>query len=367
MWPARDRGDPWSRVVTLMFVDQVRIIVAGGAGGNGCVSFRREKYVPRGGPDGGPGGDGGSVYVVSDRSLKALNFFRYRKTFVAERGRHGEGSGCDGRSGNDLVLKVPPGTVVLSEDKSTVLCDLVQERDRVLVASGGRGGPGNASFATSTHQAPREAEAGQPGEKVAIFLELKLIADVGIVGFPNAGKSTLIARISAARPRIADYPFTTLEPNLGVVELGDFRTFVVADIPGLLEGAHTGHGLGMKFLRHVERTRVLIHLVDAAEASGREPAHDLEVINSELEAYGAALVRKRQVVVANKIDAVSDRNRVGALAAHCDRAGIPFFAISAVTGEGIPALLETVWSLVQEAVPVPGDPRAAEEPAGRRN
>ncbi len=332
-----------------MFVDQACIEVAGGAGGNGCVSFRREKYVPRGGPDGGPGGDGGSVIFVADPSLKALNTFRFRKRFAAERGRHGEGSGRNGRSGQDLVMKVPPGTLVIDEQDQTVLADLIHEGDRVEVARGGRGGRGNASFATSTNQAPREAEEGRPGEERAVRLELKLIADVGFIGLPNAGKSTLISRISAARPKIGDYPFTTLQPNLGVVDLGQYRTLIVADIPGLIEGAHSGQGLGTKFLRHVERTRVLIHLLDAAEAAGRDPLHDLQVINAELSAFSADLGAKRQVVVVNKIDALQDEDRLGALQAHCAASGTPLHRISAVSGEGVRDLLEAIWALVEKA------------------
>ncbi len=330
-----------------MFVDQASIVVLGGAGGNGCVSFRREKYVPRGGPNGGPGGDGGSVYLMGDISLKALNAFRYRRRFVATRGRHGEGSDRAGRDGKDLIIKVPPGTVVLDQ-AGRVIADITSAGDRVLVAPGGRGGRGNAAFATSTHQAPREAEPGKPGEEHHLTLELKLIADVGIVGFPNAGKSTLISRISAARPKIADYPFTTLEPNLGVVDLGDFRSFVVADIPGLMEGAHTGLGLGIRFLRHVERTRVLIHLVDASEASGRDPLRDVEVINGELRAFSEALAGKPQLVAANKIDALADPGRLRGLQARCSAGEVPYFPISAVTGQGIRDLLEGVWSAIEK-------------------
>jgi GTP-binding protein len=346
-----------------MLVDQAKIVVIGGAGGNGCVSFRREKYVPRGGPDGGPGGDGGSVYLVADRSVKALNAFRYRKRFAAERGRHGEGSDRAGRGGRDLEIRVPPGTVVHDAGGAGVIADLLQEGGRVLVAAGGRGGRGNASFATPTHQAPRRAEPGAPGEERAILLELKLIADVGIVGFPNAGKSTLIARVSAARPRIADYPFTTLEPHLGVVDLDEDRSFVVADIPGLIEGAHAGLGLGTRFLRHVERTRALIHLVDVSEASGRDPTRDLEVINHELAAFSAALAAKPQVVAANKIDAVADRARLKRLEARCGAAGVPCFRVSAVTGKGVRELLEGVWTLLAAGRGAPGE-RAPEERAG---
>ena len=330
-----------------MFIDQAKISVAGGRGGNGCVSFRREKFVPRGGPDGGPGGDGGSVYLQADPSLKALNTYWYKKRFAAERGRHGEGSGRAGRDGGDLVLKVPPGTLVLDEEGASVVADLVAEGTRVLVAAGGRGGRGNAAFATSTHQAPREAEAGAPGEERALMLELKLIADAGIVGFPNAGKSTLISRISAAHPKVADYPFTTLEPHLGVVDLGSFRTFVVADITGLIEGAHAGAGLGIRFLRHVERTRILIHLVDMSEMSGRDPVRDVEVINGELRAFSEALGKKTQIVAGNKIDALGDPGRLAALEDRCAASGVRFFPISAVSGKGLRPLLEGVWALLE--------------------
>ncbi len=329
-----------------MLVDQATIDVSGGRGGDGCVSFRREKYVPRGGPDGGPGGDGGSVYLESDASFKALNAFRYKRRYAADRGRHGEGSGRAGRDGEDLIIKVPPGTLVLDGDGQIVVADLLAPGHRVLVAAGGRGGRGNASFATPTHQAPREAEQGRPGEERALRLELKLIADVGIIGFPNAGKSTLISRISAAHPKIADYPFTTLEPNLGVVDLSSFRTFIVADIPGLIEGAHQGAGLGIKFLRHVERTRILIHMVDVSEGSGRDPVRDVEVINGELRAFSKALAAKPQVVAAAKIDALQDTPRLRALEAFCAAAGTPCYPISAVTGKGLRDLLDGVWALL---------------------
>ncbi len=330
-----------------MFIDQAHITVVGGRGGDGCVSFRREKFVPRGGPNGGPGGDGGSVLLEADASLKALNAYWYKKHFSAERGRHGEGSGRAGRDGHDLVLKVPPGTLVLDENDGTVVADLLAEGTRVLVAAGGRGGRGNAAFATSTHQAPRESEPGARGEERRLLLELKLIADAGIVGFPNAGKSTLISRISAARPKIADYPFTTLQPHLGVVDLGSFRTFVVADIPGLIEGAHTGAGLGIRFLRHVERTRILIHLVDMAESSGRDPIRDVEVINGELRAFSAILGGKAQIVAGNKTDALGDPTRLAALRDLCARTSVPFYPISAVTGAGVQALLEGAWDLLE--------------------
>ena len=347
-----------------MLIDQAAIVVIGGHGGNGCVSFRREKFVPRGGPNGGPGGDGGSVYLVSDPSLKGLNAFRYRKRFEADRGRHGEGSDRAGRDGDDLYIKVPPGTVVLDENQ-TVLADLAASGAEVLVAKGGRGGRGNSAFATPTHQAPREAEPGEPGEERSLRLELKMIADVGLIGFPNAGKSTLISRISSAHPKIAAYPFTTLEPNLGVVDLGQYRTFVVADIPGLIEGAHNGQGLGIKFLRHIERTRVLVHLVDASEMSGRDPVHDLEIVNGELRAFSEALAGKPQVVAGSKIDAVSDRARIKTLRAHCAGEGVPFVALSAVSGEGIRELLEEVWSILDAGVPAPAGTPSTSGRAGR--
>ncbi len=329
-----------------MLVDQATIVVAGGNGGNGCVSFRREKYVPRGGPDGGPGGDGGSVYLIADQSVKGLNAYRYRIRHAADRGRHGEGSNRAGRDGEDLDLRVPPGTVILDQEGRTI-ADLTQPADRVLVAQGGRGGRGNSEFATPTHQAPRHAEEGRPGEEHRITLVLKLIADVGLLGYPNAGKSTLIARVSAARPKIADYPFTTLEPHLGVVDLGEFRSYVVADIPGLIEGAHTGTGLGIKFLRHVERTRLLIHMVDVSGASGRDPVRDLEIINGELGAFSVALAAKPQIVAASKIDALDDRAPLLALQRHCADRGIPCLPISAVTGAGVRELLEAAWQRLE--------------------
>ena len=344
-----------------MFVDQARILVRGGVGGNGCVSFRREKFVPRGGPDGGPGGDGGSVWLIADRSLKALNAFRFEKIWAADRGRHGEGSGKAGRDGEDLTVRVPPGTVVRDAEDGRLLADLLRPGDRFRAAAGGRGGRGNASFATSTHQAPRESEPGTPGEERTLLLELKLIADVGLVGFPNAGKSTLIARISAARPKIADYPFTTLEPHLGVADLGQFRTLVVADIPGLIEGAHTGHGLGIQFLRHVERTRVLVHLVDVSEGSGRDPVRDLEIINGELRAFSPGLAAKKQIVAATKIDTRPDPARLRALESRCHEDGVPFVTLSAVSGEGVKELLEALWPVVQEEARLAGEERTAEE------
>src|SRR3974390_1301756 len=261
-----------------MFVDEAKISVKAGDGGNGCVAFRREKYVPRGGPSGGDGGNGGSVYLEANPNDNTLLRYRYNREFKADRGRHGEGSNCTGVSGDDMILKVPVGTLVYDEEGEELLADLKKPGQRVLVAQGGRGGRGNQHFAKPWHQAPREKEEGQPGEERHLRLELKLLADVGLVGFPNAGKSTLISVISAARPKIANYPFTTLEPNLGVVQLPNYRSFVVADIPGLIEGAHTGAGLGIQFLRHVQRTRLLAHLVDVSDASGRDPVEDFEIV-----------------------------------------------------------------------------------------
>src|ERR1700758_5628523 len=288
-----------------MFVDQAKIRVKAGDGGNGCVAFRREKFVPRGGPSGGDGGRGGDVIMESSEKHNTLVNFRFNPEYKAERGRHGEGSNCTGREGEDVMLKVPVGTILYDAVTGERLHDFSRADDRIVVARGGRGGRGNARFATSTHQAPRECEAGFPGEERVLRLELKLLADVGLVGYPNVGKSTLISRISAAGPKIADYPFTTLEPNLGVVGVGDKKeeiSFVVADIPGLIEGAHTGAGLGVQFLRHIERTRILVHLIDVSDGSGRpDPVEDFKVINGELASFGAGLEKKAMIVVASKI------------------------------------------------------------------
>src|SRR5579863_82271 len=274
-----------------MFVDEARITVKAGDGGNGCLAFRREKYVPRGGPSGGDGGRGGDISLVSTEHQNTLLQFRFNPEHKAQRGRHGEGSNRTGAEGESIELKVPVGTVVYNEETGELLHDFTTPGERVVVARGGHGGKGNARYATSTHQAPTEHEPGKPGEELRLRLELKLLADVGLVGFPNAGKSTLISRISAARPKIADYPFTTLEPHLGVVEAGD-HSFVLADMPGLIEGAHEGHGLGLQFLRHIERTRLLVHLVDVSDATGRNPANDFDVIMQELAAFNPGLVKR---------------------------------------------------------------------------
>ena len=333
-----------------MFVDEVDIHVTAGDGGNGCLSFRREKYVPRGGPDGGDGGGGGSVYIVATPTKNTLIDFRFHPEFKADRGRHGQGSNKTGQTAHDLEIPVPLGTLVFEKpadsDELRLLADLAVEGQRVLVAKGGRGGRGNARFVSSTNRAPRRTEPGEPGEEKDLRLQLKLIADVGLIGFPNAGKSTLISRISAARPKIADYPFTTLTPNLGVVTLSDNRSFVVADVPGLIEGAHEGHGLGDRFLRHIERTKVLIHLVDVSGASGRDPVQDFEIIQRELELFDPAVAAKPQLVAANKLDAVDDIERVKSLEKRVKKAKLAFFRISGVTGEGVDALLEAAWKQI---------------------
>ena len=321
-----------------MFIDDVTILVKAGDGGNGCLAFRREKYVPRGGPSGGDGGRGGDVILVASQHYNTLLHFRFNPEHKAERGRHGEGSNRKGREGASIDVPTPVGTIVYDAETGEQLHDFTQAGDRFIAAKGGRGGRGNARFATSTHQAPTEHEDGFPGEERRLHLELKLLADVGLVGFPNAGKSTLIASISAARPKIADYPFTTLEPNLGVVSADDDRTFVVADIPGLIEGAHRGHGLGIQFLRHIERTRLLAHLVDVSEMSGRDPVHDFEVVMEELRQFSEDLAAKPMIVVATKIDVAQDPERIASLRKLARRRKLPFFKISSVTGEGLPAL-----------------------------
>ncbi len=330
-----------------MFVDEAKIRVKAGDGGNGCMAFRREKFVPRGGPSGGDGGHGGDVIMESSERHNTLVHFRFNPEYKAERGRHGEGSNKTGREGDDVVLKVPVGTMVYDELTGELVHDFSHPDERIVIARGGRGGRGNARFATSVHQAPREHEHGFPGEERALRLELKLLADVGLVGFPNAGKSTLISRISAARPKIADYPFTTLQPNLGVVVVGDMpddRSFVVADIPGLIEGASQGAGLGTQFLRHIERTRFLAHLVDVSDASGRpDPVLDYEVITKELASFGSGLDAKPTMVVATKIDAVN-QEKLTKLKRYCKRKKLDLFTISAVTGEGIE---ELKWAMAE--------------------
>lgn len=337
-----------------MFVDEVDILVEAGRGGRGCLSFRREKFVPRGGPNGGDGGRGGSLFAVASSHLNTLISFRFTPEFRAPRGSHGQGSNRTGQNGADLELEVPVGTLVYETPaepggEPILLADLVAPGQRVLIAQGGRGGRGNARFATSTNQAPRRTEDGEPGEIKHLRLQLKLLADVGLVGFPNAGKSTLISRISAARPKIADYPFTTLTPHLGVVSLSGNRSFVVADVPGLIEGAHAGHGLGDRFLKHLERTKVLAHLVDVSGASGRDPVADFETVRRELASFTRELGSKPQIVVATKIDAANQPEDVQQLEAHARTLSLPFVRISGVTGEGVNELLEAMWSGLSSA------------------
>jgi len=322
-----------------VFIDRVKIKIKAGDGGNGVTAFRREKFVPRGGPSGGDGGNGGDVWLESDEGINTLLHLRFNPEHKAERGRHGEGSNRFGKHGEDAVIKVPVGTQVFEAESNDLLFDFTEPGQRFLAAKGGKGGWGNAHFATPTRRAPKFHYQGRPGQEKELQLELKLIADVGLVGFPNAGKSTFISVISAARPKIADYPFTTLEPNLGVVDMGDYKTFVVADIPGLIEGASEGAGLGDRFLRHVERTKLMLHLVDVSSFSGRDPVSDYEIINRELAAYNEDLAARPQIVVATKIDAIDDPERLEDLRKRAVKDGKPFFAISSATREGVDQLL----------------------------
>ena len=347
-----------------MFVDEVDIHIKAGDGGNGCMAFRREKFVPRGGPSGGDGGTGGSIYLVASPHHNTLVTYRFHPEFKAERGRHGEGSNRTGAGGKDLELAVPPGTVVYEktpDGQQIFIADLTEVGQRVLVAKGGDGGRGNAQFATATNRAPRRVEPGWTGEERTLQLRLKLLADVGLVGYPNAGKSTLISRISAARPKIADYPFTTLTPNLGVVSLSGDRSFVVADVPGLIEGAHEGQGLGHQFLSHLERTKVLVHVIDMSE-TGRDPVNDFEVISRELAMFAGsgdetavALADKPRMAAANKLDAMADPKALEKLRRHLKKKKVPLFEISAATGEGLQPLLEAMWKAVAPLLPSPSE------------
>jgi GTPase len=357
--------------VIVVFVDEAKILVKAGNGGNGCVAFRREKFVPRGGPSGGDGGDGGSIYLEANPNDNTLLRYRYNREFKADRGRHGEGSNCSGHSGADMILLVPVGTLAYDQHTGETIADLAVPGQRVLIAQGGRGGRGNQHFAKPWHQAPREHEDGFPGEERHLRLELKLLADVGLVGFPNAGKSTLISVISAARPKIANYPFTTLEPNLGVVnadggtgghgtELG--RTFVVADLPGLIEGAHLGAGLGIRFLRPVERTRLIVHLIDTSDSNVDDPVHSFQVINGELEAFSPSLVEKPMIVVATKLDATTDRTRLEELQAFCKQRNLEFHSISAVAGDGVKDLVRAIADALDK-IPRPAHETTLDLPA----
>jgi GTP-binding protein len=348
----------------MQFVDQALIHVRAGDGGNGVVAFRREKFVPLGGPSGGDGGSGGSVVLVVDEGLSTLLDFRYRKEYQAPKGENGSNKDKYGRGGQDLVLRVPPGTEVNDQVTGERIADLHAHGERFVLAKGGKGGRGNIHFATSTDRAPRRAEPGLPGEERAVRLDLKLLADVGLLGFPNVGKSSLIARISAARPKIADYPFTTLVPNLGMVRLSGDRSFVVADIPGLIEGAHGGAGLGDRFLRHVERTRVLVHLLDATAGPDRAPLRDFDAINRELALFDPALAERPQIVVLNKTDLPDVEALRKRLAATFARRKIRLLAISAATGGGVPALLEEVWKVLAATRRASSSARAAESDIG---
>jgi GTPase len=334
-----------------VFIDRAKIRVKAGDGGNGVTAFRREKFVPRGGPSGGDGGVGGNVWIESDEGLNTLLHLRYNPEHKAERGRHGEGSNRSGKDGEDAVVRVPVGTQVYDAESNELLFDFIKPGQRYLAAKGGKGGWGNAHFATPTKQAPKYHYNGRPGEERELQLELKLIADVALVGYPNAGKSTLISVISAARPKIADYPFTTLEPNLGVVDMGDFNTFVVADIPGLIEGASEGAGLGDRFLRHIERTKLILHLVDVSSFSGRDPVEDYDVINRELVKYSENLRARPQIVIATKIDSLDEPERLEQLRQAAEHAGSEFFAISAVTGVGVDELVSRVSTLLKRLQP----------------
>ena len=328
-----------------MFIDQATLRVKAGDGGHGCVAFRREKFVPKGGPSGGDGGAGGSVYVVASQRLNTLYHLQFKREWKAGRGEHGMGSNCSGQHGDDVIIELPIGSVIRDADSGELIADLARDGERVLVAKGGRGGWGNQHFATATRQAPRFAQDGSPGEERTLKIELKLIADVGIVGLPNAGKSTLISVISAAKPKIADYPFTTLVPNLGVVSADDDETFVVADIPGLIEGAHEGHGLGDQFLRHVERCAVLLHLVDLS--ANETPDHDAEVIAHELELYSQALAEKPRIVCGSKSDSAIEGNSKK-LRAYAKRRRYPYYEISAVIGDGVRELVRALAKVVRE-------------------
>ena len=334
-----------------MFIDEAKITVKAGDGGHGCIAFRREKFVPRGGPSGGDGGSGGSIYLVTDRNENTLLKFRFNHTFRAGRGRHGEGSNRHGRNGEDLEVTVPIGTIVFNNATGEMLHDFTQAGERVLIAQGGRGGHGNAHFATATNRVPHKAQDGKLGEENNLRLELKLLADVGLVGYPNAGKSTLISRISAARPKIADYPFTTLEPQLGVVSVdGGEKSFVVADIPGLIEGAHLGHGLGIQFLRHIERTRLLLHLIDVSGASDRDPIDEFHTIDSELAEHNPDLPQKPKIIVAAKMD-VAETKKVQKLVRWAKKTKLELVKISSITGEGLDELKHAVFSKLSASVP----------------
>ena len=331
-----------------MFIDKAKIMIISGAGGDGMVAFRREKYVPRGGPSGGDGGKGGSVYLKADSGLNTLINFRRKRKFAAEKGENGGAKEMYGKGGEDIIIDVPLGTMVYDNDTNELLADMVHQDQMVLIAKGGKGGRGNTHFATSAVRAPTYAEKGEPGESKEIRLELKVLADVGLIGFPSVGKSSLIRKVSGARPEVAAYHFTTLSPSLGVVNLDETRSFVMADIPGLIEGASEGVGLGHEFLRHVERSRVLIHVLDIAGSEGRDPLSDFEIINNELEIYSPALAQKKQIVAGNKIDLITNQTELEQIKQQIESKGYSFFPICTLTGEGIKPLLEKAWTILQE-------------------
>jgi GTP-binding protein len=331
-----------------MFIDSAKIYIKAGDGGNGAVSFHREKYIAKGGPDGGDGGKGGDVIFVADESLRTLQDFRYKRKYVADSGQNGGAANCSGRSAEDLIIKVPVGTIIKEEETGRIIADLVTPGKKVVVAKGGKGGAGNQHFATPTRQVPNFAKSGDPGEEINALLELKLLADVGLIGFPNVGKSTILSMVSAAEPKIANYHFTTLEPNLGVVRIDEGKSFVLADIPGLIEGAHEGTGLGHKFLKHVERTRMLIHVVDISGSEDRDPLNDFEIINNELKQYNPKLYEKQQVIAANKMDVTGAEENLKVFTEEMEAKGYKVFPISAATSVGLKELLYYVSQKLDE-------------------
>jgi GTP-binding protein len=333
------------------FIDEAKIYVKSGVGGRGCVSFRREKYVPRGGPNGGDGGNGGDVVIITNENMSSLLDHKYKQHYKAKRGEHGKGKDQHGKNAETLYIPVPVGTIVIDFDTGEVLGDLTEEGEMLLVAKGGRGGKGNARFATSTNQAPRTAEPGGEGEERTLVLELKLLADVGIIGFPNAGKSTLISRISAARPKVADYPFTTLVPNLGVVSYGEGKSFVIADIPGIIKGAYEGVGLGIQFLKHIERTKLLIHMLDLSPLTRRDPIDDYETLIRELKSYSKELSKKPQIVAPNKIDITESREKLEEIKKYFEKKKIRVYPVSSATGEGVKALIRETGKRLEQLTP----------------